>query len=229
MSAPEVCDVCGKPATVHLTQVEQKVGGRRVGDCSVTRAENYCAECAVAKGLAEAGFDRPEVTIPQMAEQFANIINAEKLKMLRDLRERANLPPRPWMEAVLKSDGYHTDFSPPSLWEIDRFFDDHCENGVVKEGAPFARNAEKFKHTLIVAGFYIGEVVRRHLGGQWFAPDDDTEESAFKSSVRLPDGTECFPVQRARDRFELGAQAGIAAWGLSLGLPVGPCLNPPPK
>ena len=33
---------------------------------------------------------------------------------------------------ALRSSGYTTDFSPRSLWEIDRFFDEHSSDGSAK-------------------------------------------------------------------------------------------------
>ena len=34
-----------------------------------------------------------------------------------------------WISRALQSSGYRADFSPESLWEIARFFDDHSVNG----------------------------------------------------------------------------------------------------
>src|SRR4029453_5425191 len=34
-----------------------------------------------------------------------------------------------WMARALRSSGYHADFSGSSLWEVERFFDDHAPNG----------------------------------------------------------------------------------------------------
>jgi hypothetical protein len=39
--------------------------------------------------------------------------------------------------------------------------------------------------------------------------------------VRLPDGTTCWPVQRVMKRFKNGAEDGIAAYGVGMGLHVG--------
>jgi len=123
-----------------------------------------------------------------------------------------------WISQALQSSGYRADFSPGSLWEIDRFFEEHGENGAAKPGGLLAQDLGA---RLFALGAYIGEVVRRHQGGRWVGNDSDPE-AEINVELHLPDGTRCWPVQRVMKRFKNGAEDGIAGWGHAAGLPVGP-------
>ena len=130
-----------------------------------------------------------------------------------------------WMSRALQSSGYRADFSPSSLWEIDRFFDEQTHNG---EGKPGGLLSDGVGQRIFGLGAYIGEVVRRTTGGEWAGNDSDPKvEVNFE--LRLPDGTRCWPVQRVMKRFKNGAEDGIAAWDNGAGLQVGPRPEPPQK
>ena len=123
-----------------------------------------------------------------------------------------------WIAKALNSSDYRADFTPKSLWEIDRFFDDHTRDGAAKRGGLLA---EGLGARLFAIGSYAGEVVRRTVGGGWVVDDDDPEGEISVELV-LQDGTRCWPVQRAMKRFKNGSEDGIAGWGTGLGLEVGP-------
>jgi hypothetical protein len=109
-----------------------------------------------------------------------------------------------WVSRTLESSGYRADFRPNSLREVDRFFDD----AGLRDLPP-----EELAAQVFAMGAYIGEVVRRARGGEWLAPD---------TSLVLPDGTRCWPVQRAMERLMNGRRHSIEAWGVSLGLSMDP-------
>ncbi len=130
-----------------------------------------------------------------------------------------------WMSRALSSSGYRADFTPQSLWEVDRFFDEHSQNGVAKPGGLLSRDLGQ---RIFAIGSYIGQVVHRKIGGEWVGDDNDPE-AEINVELHLPDGTRCWPVQRAMKRFKNGPEDGIAAWGSGVGLQVGPRPDPPPK
>jgi hypothetical protein len=39
-----------------------------------------------------------------------------------------------WIATALSSSGYIADFTPASLWQIDRFFDEQAQGGMAKPG-----------------------------------------------------------------------------------------------
>jgi hypothetical protein len=128
-----------------------------------------------------------------------------------------------WIARALSSSGYRADFSPESLWEVDRFFDEHSQDGAAKPGGLLSQDLGS---RLFAIGSYIGEVVRRKVGGEWVGDDADPQ-AEIQVELHLPDGARCWPVQRAMKRFKNGPEDGIAVWGRGSGLQVGPRPDPP--
>lgn len=127
-----------------------------------------------------------------------------------------------WIAKALSSSGYQTDFSPQSLWEIDRFYDDNTRDGV-----PRGLLADRLGQKIFALGSYVGELIRRSVGGEWHGDDNDpTVELSVE--LRLPDGSVCWPTQRAGKRLKNGTEDSIAAYGVGLGLHIGE-QPPPPK
>ena len=118
---------------------------------------------------------------------------------------------------ALRSSNYRANFSPQSLWDIDLFFDDHSENG-----APKAKGllSEQLGKRLFALGGYVGETIRRNFGGEWQADDADPN-GEINISLKLPDGSTIWPVQRVMKRLKNGAEDGIADYGSAAGLMVG--------
>jgi hypothetical protein len=130
-----------------------------------------------------------------------------------------------WISQALQSSGYRADFTPESLWELDRFFDEHSANGSPTPGGLLD---ESLGSRIFAIGSYIGEVLRRHHGGEWHGDDADPAVE-LQVELRLADGTVCRPTQRAMKRLKNGSEDGIAAYGFGLGAPVGPRPQQPPK
>ena len=59
-------------------------------------------------------------------------------------------------------------------------------------------------------GFYLAEVVRHEWGGEhgWVHPSDGTR----RTGMRLPDGSLCEPVERARQRLLRGSEYDLVAY-----------------
>jgi hypothetical protein len=118
---------------------------------------------------------------------------------------------------ALTSDGYGADFTPASLWEIDRFFDEQTRKGGPRRWGLLAKDTGV---RLFSIGAYVGEVVRRDVGGEWEADDED-EQAELNLALRLPDDSVVWPVQRAIKRMRNGAEDGIVAYAVALGVHVG--------
>ena len=129
-----------------------------------------------------------------------------------------------WIATALNSSGYSADFSANSLAEVDRFFDEHAKNGVPRKGGLLATDRGP---RLFAAGAYVGEVLRRALGGEW-QPDSSDPDSEIGLSLVLSNGTTVWPVQRVMKRYANGREDSIAAYGAGLGLDV-PVFSDPPK
>jgi hypothetical protein len=62
-------------------------------------------------------------------------------------------------------------------------------------------------------GGYLGEVIRRHWGGQWLAPGD----GPFKGGVTLlVQGTMLSPIARAHKQLVNGVEASVSVYFASL-------------
>jgi hypothetical protein len=121
-----------------------------------------------------------------------------------------------WIAGALSSSGHVADFSPSSLWEIDRFFDEHSADGAAVRGGLLSSDLGS---RLFAVGAYVGEVIRRSLGGEWRG-DDSSPQAEINVELVVGEIT-CWPVQRVMKRFSHGAEDGIAAYGAGLGLEVG--------
>jgi hypothetical protein len=129
--------------------------------------------------------------------------------ILNDLQVSAN-----WIANALNTAGYKADFSANSLVEIDRFFSEHSRNGGPVPGGLLA---ESLGQRLFSLGAYVGEVIRRSIGGEWRGNDSDPQ-AEIHVELHLPDGAVCWPVQRVMKRLQLGSEESIAAYGLASGL-----------
>lgn len=123
-----------------------------------------------------------------------------------------------WVSQALQSSGYRADFSPSSLWHIDFFFDDHSRNG---EPIPGGLLSEEVGKRLFAIGAYVGEVLRRNIGGEWRGDDTDPQ-AEINVELRLASGARCWPVQRVIKRFRNGSEDSVAAYGIGMGLQIGP-------
>jgi hypothetical protein len=128
-----------------------------------------------------------------------------------------------WFSRELRSSGYVADFLPASLWEADRFFSENFRSGVpTRRGR--RRVGSLIDPTGRVYGFafgaYVGEAIRRALGGEWAADDSDVN-GEVNIELRLPTGVVISPVMRCAQRMARGPGDSIAAYAEHLGLNVG--------
>ncbi|MDI1451766.1 hypothetical protein [Polyangium sp. 6x1] len=131
--------------------------------------------------------------------------------IVRDAIEAAN-----WVATALRSSGYNADFSPQSLSEVDRFFEENSSNGVPLPGGLLSANLGP---RMFAIGAYVGEVIRRSKQGQWRGDDTDPR-AEINIEVLLPDGTRFWPVQRVMKRLKSGLADGIEVYGAAMGLDV---------
>jgi hypothetical protein len=112
---------------------------------------------------------------------------------------------------ALSQSGYNADFSLESLKEVDRFFDEHVTSGEAKPGGLLS---QQLGARLFALGSYVGEVIRRHNGGQWQGDDNDPQ-GEINIAIHLRSGTILWPVQRVMKRFKNGAEDSIWVYGVA--------------
>lgn len=117
-----------------------------------------------------------------------------------------------WIANALSSSGYRADFTLASFGEVDRFFEEHAPGGIAR---PSGLLSEDVGSRLFAIGSYIGETLRRQLGGEWIGDDEDPQ-AEINISIKLADGSIIWPIQRAMKRFRNGPEDSIAAYGAAL-------------
>lgn len=134
-----------------------------------------------------------------------DLFKKKKPSLLEDIEKAYG-----WITVALNSCGYKADFTIDSLKEIDRFFDEHSENGNPKQNGLLS---EKTGMKLFAIGSYVGETIKRENGGEWLTNDKDPN-GEINISVKLPNGSIIWPVQRSMKRLQNGSEDGIYAYAI---------------
>ena len=121
-----------------------------------------------------------------------------------------------WIAPALTSSGYRADLSPSSLWDLERFFGEQAQNGRARPGGLLS---EGLGSRLFGLGAYLGEVIRRDLGGTWHGDDSDPQ-AEINVAVDLADGKRIWPVQRVMKRFRNGPEDNVAHYAILLGVDI---------
>jgi hypothetical protein len=122
-----------------------------------------------------------------------------------------------WLVKNLTSLKYKADYTPASLWEVDRFVAEGFP-----DGEPAPRLQKDVGRIIFAVGAYTGEVVRRAKGGRWYwggRPDDPEAEVGIE--LKVQEGASVLPMKRALGRIREGIRMSVAAFGRELGLEVG--------
>ena len=130
-----------------------------------------------------------------------------------------------WIAQAMSSSDYTADFSPASLWEVERFFDEQAPDGEARRGGLLS---EGLGQRLFGLGSYVGEVIRREVGGQWEGDDSDPE-AEINVTLVLDDGSRIWPVQRVVKRYSNGPEDDVASYAAALGVHVGGRPAPPTR
>jgi hypothetical protein len=76
--------------------------------------------------------------------------------------------------------------------------------------------AFKADRLLFSIGAYIGETLLRNAPGAYWKTEDADPEGEITAAIHLPDGTICWPMQRAIKRFRNGSADSIYAYGQAI-------------
>jgi hypothetical protein len=118
---------------------------------------------------------------------------------------------------MLEQAGFTADFSPASLDEIDRLLSDQVEAGTLVAGGflnpPHLGPDHGPLLRLLELGCYVGEVLRRRYGGEWFQPGPSEPGPVVWARLEFPNGSWIDPVGAMITRVEIGRS--IASFGKS--------------
>ena len=145
------------------------------------------------------------VALPFLCTPFASAVHAAVDEaLISDVKLAAK-----WIALALKQSGYNADFSVESLAEIERFFNEHSRDG---RPLPGGRLADRTGQRLFALGSYVGEVIRREGGGQWYAESGDPD-AEINIELQLPGGSRIWPMHRVIQRLKNGPEENIYDYG----------------
>jgi hypothetical protein len=122
-----------------------------------------------------------------------------------DINEQAN-----WIVKAFAADGLKLDFTIRSFIEIDRFFIKHSFEGKPKKGGRLASNLGPIIFSI---GAYIGNFIINNVPGSIWETDDEAAGGELTISIKLPDNSVIWPVQRVMKRFKNGLEDSIYVYG----------------
>jgi hypothetical protein len=118
---------------------------------------------------------------------------------------------------IATSAGYGFDFTPGSLWEVERFLD---ENAIHGEPTPGGLLSKDLGSRVFALGAYVGEVIRGTSGGEWVS--DDTLDADLTVTLKTSDGVLLWPNQRVMKRIMVGASESVVDYAEAIGVEPGP-------
>lgn len=149
--------------------------------------------------------------------------------------------------AIARDADYALDFTPRSLWDVERFLDENSAGG---QPTPAGLLSKDLGSRVFALGAYIGEVVRSAIGGEWVSDEtrgdlsdnddnyggDDNDDDARPAddagssrddltltlpSLRLLDGTTLWPNQRVMKRIMVGRAESVVEYARAVGVEPG--------
>jgi hypothetical protein len=118
-----------------------------------------------------------------------------------------------WIVKALTADNFKLDYTIESFIELDRFFIKHSANGQAIAGGRLSKNLGSIIFSI---GSYIGETIIKTVPGTEWETDDADPKGEMNASLRLPNGTEVWPMQRAMKRFKNGDEDSVYPYGHSV-------------
>jgi hypothetical protein len=115
-----------------------------------------------------------------------------------------------WIIKAFSSDGIKLDYSIRSFKEIDRFFLIHSKNGKAVKRGRLSKNTGPI---LFSIGAYVGETLINTVPGTVWQADDNDPQGELNVSIKFPDASTVWPIQKVIKRFQNGSEDSIYVYG----------------
>jgi hypothetical protein len=125
--------------------------------------------------------------------------------LLQDIKAQSE-----WIVKAFSADNLKLDYSVRSLIEVDKFFNKHTKNGKAIKGGRLSKNLGP---VIFSIGSYVGETIIRNVPGAIWQTDDNDPQGEITASIKLPDETIMWPMQKAMKRFQNGLEDSIYVYG----------------
>ena len=125
--------------------------------------------------------------------------------LLQDIKTQSD-----WITKAFATEKLELNYTLRSFIEIDKFFTKHSKDGKAVKGGRLTQNLGAIVFSL---GSYVGQTIIKNVPGAVWQTDDNDPEGEITASVKLPDGTIIFPMQRIMKRFQNGAEDAVYVYG----------------
>ena len=117
-----------------------------------------------------------------------------------------------YVAKAMTNTGYLAEYSIESLKEVDRLID---ENSIDGKPTPDGMLSKDLGRRMFSIGAYVGEVLRRNIGGDWWV---DLNDFMVKVNVelRLENGSVVWPMQKVGKRLNNGPEDSLYHFGMWL-------------
>lgn len=119
-----------------------------------------------------------------------------------------------WIVKAFAADSFILNGTIDSFIEIDRFFLHNLKDGKAKTGGRL--DGKGYGSILFSIGSYVGETIIKNVPGAVWFTDDEDPQGEITVSVKFPDGTEVWPVERVIKRFQNGDEDSIYPYGYQI-------------
>jgi len=118
-----------------------------------------------------------------------------------------------WLVKVFAEENLKLDYTIHSFFEIDKFFTQNMSKGnPIKE----SRLSKDLAQILFSAGAYVGETIIQIVPDSKWVPDETDPQDEIYVSIKYPDGTIVWPMQKVIQRFRNGGDDSIYPYGYEL-------------
>lgn len=125
--------------------------------------------------------------------------------LLQDIKTQSD-----WIIKAFAADKLKLDYTIHSFIEIDKFFNKHSKDGKAVKGGRLTQNLGAIIFSL---GSYVGQSIIKNVPKAIWQTDENDPEGEINASVKLPDGTIIFPMQRIMKRFQNGSEDAVYVYG----------------
>lgn len=119
-----------------------------------------------------------------------------------------------WIVKAFAGDNFSLNYTIDSFIEIDRFFIANMKGGKPKKGGRLAKKG--YGPILFSIGSYVGETIIKNVKGTEWITDDNDPQGELNVSLKLPDGSILWPIQKVIKRFHNGSDDSIYPYGHSV-------------
>ena len=125
--------------------------------------------------------------------------------LLQDIKTQSD-----WITKAFAADNLKLDYTIHSFIEIDKFFNKHSKDGKALKGGRLSQNLGAIIFSL---GSYVGQTIIKNIPGSVWQTNDNDPEGELNATIKLPDGTVIFPMQRMMKRFQNGSDDAVYVYG----------------